>query len=353
MLIRSELIARAYARFAQHLSNEIARVARADAEHGVRPFAREVGGAAQRLSNADRGFGSRFGAGDPPSPPPLDTAVGQQLSGVAGADPRRPLRVVTWNIAGGRRALSTDAFDYDEVDLPYFAEQVRRLGPDVINVQESEIGPNGSTARELAELLGYPHVYETPMCPSHISDGKTLSLAVISRLPIDDAWARRLPTTRLDLQVGGRSVEPYDRYAQRVSVGGINVVNLHPTPLGFFGHSYEVGAGAEHAREIGAAVREMVDGPTVVAADLNTDRPGRVYGSTFEDMGMSAALKPEARTVPGWDGAPDQIYSSREFRTANQGVETTDTDHHLVWADLEVTNPRVLDSLAAAREGNT
>ncbi|MGW4325182.1 endonuclease/exonuclease/phosphatase family protein [Nocardia sp. NPDC004573] len=260
--------------------------------------------------------------------------------------------MVTWNIAGGRRALSTDAFDYDEVDLPYFAEQVRRLRPDVINVQESEIGPSGSTARELAELLGYPHVYETPMCPSHISDGKTLSLAVISRLPIDNAWAQRLPTTRLDLKVGGRSVEPYDRYAQRVSVGGINVVNLHPTPLGFFGHSYEEGAGAEHAREIGSAVREMVDGPTVVAADLNTDRPGMVYGRTFEDMGMSAALEPDARTVPGWDGAPDQIYSSREFQTVNQGVETTDTDHHLVWADLEVTNPRVLDALAAAREPN-
>lgn len=85
---------------------------------------------------------------------------------------------------------------------------------------------------------------------------------------------------------------------QRVSVGGINVVNLHPTPLGFFGHSYETGAGAEHAREIGSAVRGMVDGPTVVDADPNTDRPGLVYGSTFDDMGMSPTLEPDARTVP-------------------------------------------------------
>ncbi|MEU7768534.1 hypothetical protein AB0B25_25970 [Nocardia sp. NPDC049190] len=260
---------------------------------------------------------------------------------------------MTWNIVGGRRALSTDAFDYDEVDLPYFADWPRRVDPDVINVQESEIGPNGSTARDLAELLGYPHVYETEMCPSHISDGKALSLAVISRLPIDDARSQRLPPIRLDLKVGGRSVEPYDRYAQRVTVGGINVVNLQPSPLGFFGHSYEQGAGVEHAREIGSVVREIVDGPTVIAADLNTDRPGAVYGSTFQDMGMSAALDPEARTVPGWDGAPDQIYSSREFQTLNRGVETTDTDHHLVWADLEVMNPRVLDSLVAARAPDT
>ncbi|MGY2093164.1 endonuclease/exonuclease/phosphatase family protein [Nocardia gipuzkoensis] len=335
------------------MSSKITRIASAGAEDGMRPLIRETKDAAEVFRNADKGFRSDFDVGDPPAPLPPDISVGEQLSSVTGADPRRPFRVVTWNIAGGRRALSTDAFDYDEVDMPYFAEQLRRFSPDVVNVQESEIGPNGSTARELAELLGYPHVYETEMCPSHISDGKTLSLAVISRLPIEEAWAQRLPTTRLDLKVGGRSVEPYDRYAQRVRVGGINVVNLHPTPLGFFGHSYEEGAGAEHAREIGSAVREMVEGPTVVAADLNTDRPGLVYGSTFEDMGMSAALEPDARTVPGWDGAPDQIYSSREFQTVNQGVQTTDTDHHLVWADLEVTNPRVLDALAAAREPNT
>ncbi|NQE70991.1 hypothetical protein NG2371_05462 [Nocardia gamkensis] len=71
MLTRSDLIARAYARFAQHLSNEIRRIARADAEHGVRPFAREAEGAARVLSDADRGFRHEFGTGDPSFPHPL------------------------------------------------------------------------------------------------------------------------------------------------------------------------------------------------------------------------------------------------------------------------------------------
>ncbi|MFE2961131.1 endonuclease/exonuclease/phosphatase family protein [Nocardia tengchongensis] len=339
---------------ARTLVDNVDGLARAAANR-IKTLPRGAEGAVREYRKADQPFrAAEFDTGVPPRYLPPETPVSHQLSGAAGADPRRPFRVVTWNIAGGRRALSTDAFDYADVDLPYFADQLRRLNPDVINVQESEIDTNGSTARELAELLGYPHVYETPMCPSHISNHKTLSLAVISRLPIDDARSQLLPTTRLDLRVGGQPVEPYDRYAQRVSIGGINVVNLHPTPLGFFGHSYEEGAGAEHAREIGAKVREMVgDDPGVVAADLNTDRPAKVYGSTFEEMGMSAALEPDARTVPGWDGAPDQIYSSRDFQTVARVVEATDTDHHLVCADLEVTNPRLLDSLAAAREANT
>lgn len=71
MLIRSELVARAYARFAQHLSNEIRRLATADAEHGVRPFARESSGAAAVFSNADRGLRHAFDTGDPSLPGPL------------------------------------------------------------------------------------------------------------------------------------------------------------------------------------------------------------------------------------------------------------------------------------------
>ncbi|MGW5386102.1 endonuclease/exonuclease/phosphatase family protein [Nocardia sp. NPDC003963] len=318
-------------------------------ESGIRAVGRQAGGGAGELRRADRGFRGTPDAGDPKATSGADIRPVTQFPRVAGNDPRRPFRMVTWNIAGGRRSLSADAFHYDEVDLPYFAEQLRRLRPDVINVQESEVDGSGSIAEKLAELAGCPHIFETPMCPSHISDGKTLSLAMLSRLPIEGERAQRLPVTRLDLRVAGRSVEPYDRYAQRVTVGGVNVVNLHPTPLGFFGHSYEEGAGATHAGEIGSAVRELIDGPTVVAADLNTDRPARVYGPMFEEMGMSSALDTDARTVPGWDGAPDQIYSSADFRTVDRGVVTTETDHHLVWADLEVVDPRALDVLAAAR----
>ncbi|NUS95720.1 MAG: endonuclease/exonuclease/phosphatase family protein [Nocardia sp.] len=318
-------------------------------ESAVRPFGRRASAGADSLGEADRGFHhTSDGGGDPRAAGPWPDG---QIPGHPGNDPRRPFRMVTWNIAGGRRSLSWDAFDYDDMDLQYFAERLRRLQPDVINVQESEIGGSGSTARKLAELLGYPHVFETGMCPSHLGDPtKTLSLAVLSRLPMEGARAQRLPTTRLDLKVGGNSVEPYDRYAQRVTVGGVDVVNLHPTPLGFFGHSYEEGDGAAHAAEIGSAVNELIDGPTVIAADLNTDRPALVYGRMFEDMGMDSALDTDARTVPGWDGAPDQIYSSREFRTVGSGVVATGTDHHLVWADLEITDARTLDTLAAARE---
>jgi hypothetical protein len=162
--------------------------------------------------------------------------------------------------------------------------------------------------------------------------------------------AHLLPTTRLDLKVGDQSITPYDRYAQVVRVAGIDVVNLHPTPLGFFGHSYEQGEGTTHAAEISEAIRSLIDGPAVVAADLNTDRPTRVYQDLFDEMNMSPALESGARTVPGWDGAPDQVYSSPQLQAANSRIELTETDHYLVWTDLTVTDPRLLDQLSQARQ---
>lgn len=115
--------------------------------------------------------------------------------GDGAADPGRPLRVVTWNMAGAHRSRSHGAWDYEKVNLPYFAEQLRRMDADVIYLQESEVGPDGSTARQLAAMVGYRYVHETVMCESHMDPEKKkmLSIAVLSRLPIEEACSIELP----------------------------------------------------------------------------------------------------------------------------------------------------------------
>ncbi|WP_433709508.1 zeta toxin family protein [Nocardia sp. CA-084685] len=53
---RSEEIARACIRLTRHLESEIRRLARADAEHGIKPFPREIKSAVEEYRNADEGF---------------------------------------------------------------------------------------------------------------------------------------------------------------------------------------------------------------------------------------------------------------------------------------------------------
>ncbi|MEU7768583.1 hypothetical protein AB0B25_26235 [Nocardia sp. NPDC049190] len=63
MLIRSGEIARAALQAARDVSNSITRLARADAEHGIGPIARKAEDAAQRFSDADKGFRGELDAG--------------------------------------------------------------------------------------------------------------------------------------------------------------------------------------------------------------------------------------------------------------------------------------------------
>ncbi|MEU7768604.1 alanine racemase [Nocardia sp. NPDC049190] len=279
-------------------------------------------------------------------------------------DPHRPLRVVTWNIAGGRRVLSQDSnkpFDYGGVDLPYFVEQLRRIDADVICLQETEIDPDGSTAQQLAAMLGYRYVYETEMSPSHMDTSKRLGIAVLSRLPIQDAESQRLPSPQFELRVRAEQVQPYARFAQVVTVAGIPVGNVSPMPLHVFKdeagrrYTYESGEGATLAKEIGRTVTAMMRGRGIWVGDTNTDNPVLVYGPVFDKLGMIAALDPTARTVPPHPrrpvGAPDQLWATAEtFGVAASGTVATETDHYPAWVDWDVADPELAGLLRATRQ---
>ncbi|MFI9415040.1 amidase family protein [Nocardia gamkensis] len=271
-----------------------------------------------------------------------------------------PLRVVTWNFAGARRSRSDEAFDYLP-DLPYFVQELSEIGAEVVFFQESEVGPDGSNARQLAGRLGYQYVYETVMCPSHMDTTKAISLAVLTNRPIEAALDILLPATEVELRIGDRVLEPdekFDRYAQAVRIAGTWFVNLHPTPLGFFGRSYEEhedAEGAAHARDIEQLLRSLADGlravadgPIVFLGDFNTDDPASVYRSLIGELGLTTALDPAIKTVP-WGSAPDQVMVSAELRATRSGITITETDHYPVATDLSsATSDSVPSSTAGA-----
>jgi hypothetical protein len=271
-----------------------------------------------------------------------------------------PLRIVTWNFAGARRSRSDEAFDYIP-DPSYFVRELPKIGAEVVFFQESEVGPDGSNARQLASMLGYRNVYETVMCPSHMDTTKAISLAVLTNRPIEAALDILLPATEVELRIGDRVLEPdekFDRYAQAVRIAGTWFVNLHPTPLGFFGRSYEEhedAEGAAHARDIEQLLRSLADGlravadgPIVFLGDFNTDDPASVYRSLIGELGLTTALDPAIKTVP-WGSAPDQVMVSAELRATRSGITITETDHYPVATDLSnATSDSVPSSTAGA-----
>jgi exonuclease III len=290
-----------------------------------------------------------------------ELAAARGFGSSSAADPRRPLRTGTWNVAGLQTIRSHGMWDYNPRDIDYFAEVLNSVHPppDVLLFQEGQVsrafnemsvGRARSDLRELAESLGYPHIHETVISRSHMSADQDLSMAIMSNLPFEQTWARRIPDPDLPLTLFGKPVDPLPRYVQGATVSGITVVNAFPIPLGVLGHDYETSEGAQHAAQVAETLRSMIKGPTVIGGDINTSRPEVVYKDHFDDMGLSAALPPGTKTVPGWDGSPDQVYSTREFTTVDSLVVPTRTDHHLILTDLAVTDPDVLEALSRTRQ---
>ena len=54
--------------------------------------------------------------------------------------------IATWNIAGGRPIRTDGLFDYADEDINYFADELRKINPDVICLQETHMNDERSVA---------------------------------------------------------------------------------------------------------------------------------------------------------------------------------------------------------------
>lgn len=217
----------------------------------------------------------------PPSGDLPELAAARGFGTSSATDLRRPLRIGTWNVAGLQTIRSHGMWDYNPRDIEYFAEVLKSVHPmpDVLLFQEGQVGrvfyegqPGlaKSDLRDLAKALGYPYIHETVISRSHMSGDNDLSMAIMSMLPFEQTWARRIPDPDLILTLSGKPVKPLPRYMQGAKISGITVVNAFPIPLGVLGHSYEAGGGMRHAAEVAQTLKLMIEGPAAIGGDINT-----------------------------------------------------------------------------------
>src|SRR4051812_18003766 len=94
------------------------------------------------------------------------------------------IKIASWNIAGAHTYTSTEHLNYDAEDITYFAEQLKLVNPDLIFFQETHLNADRSIAKDIAQLLGYEHVYEVDVSPSHVDSNFRLGNAIISKTPL-------------------------------------------------------------------------------------------------------------------------------------------------------------------------
>lgn len=250
------------------------------------------------------------------------------------------LKVVSWNVAGGRPVESVDKlFDYSGENLLYFADQLAQVNPDVVCMQETHINDQRSIAEEIAILLGYQHVFDTPMSPSHIDHEYNLGLAVISKNPFTSKTYHVYPYPLFPLVWPKTGIEAnrHDKMLQVVGVDGINIANTHMQPLRLFQYSYGFSCGAVFARQMEQIMLRELSAPLVFCGDFNFDKIDEAYGRLFKKLGLREAL-PDETTRPYGDGRKsrsDHILHTPDFSPVSAAVIKTNTDHYMCVADFQ------------------
>ncbi len=255
------------------------------------------------------------------------------------------MKIVSWNIAGGCKVQSDKLFDYQQEDLSYFIEQLRRIDADVICLQESHTNDQRNLAVDIAERLGGYHVFNSPMSPSHINPDYRLSMAILAKEPFDSTALHEYPDPPFELQFAdGRHAVRHAKGLQVVGYQGLHIANTHWLSLMPFGYGYASGEGRQFGDMLVHSMLEHLPDQVILCGDLNVGEFefDQLLVPLIETLHLQNAL-PDLPTYhlpgainPKVTNAPDRIYvSGSDFVVRASEVKPTESDHYLCWADIE------------------
>lgn len=167
------------------------------------------------------------------------------------------LRVMTYNIHHGE---GTDG----RFDLPRIAEVIRGAGPDLVALQEVDVGTQRASgvdqATEIARLAGFEHVRFAEAIPYL---GGSYGEAILSRFPIVEEWRFPLPASEgAEKRVAlGIRVRP-DGFARDVLFFGTHL-----------DHVADPADRSWQSRELATALSDFLNHDLMLVGDLNAE-PG-------------------------------------------------------------------------------
>lgn len=246
------------------------------------------------------------------------------------------MKIISWNIAGGRPIKSSGMFDYLPEDITYFADKIKKFNPDLVCLQETHLTNTRSIASEIAKLVSIDHIFETSAKhQSHIDPSYQLGTAILSKTPFTGTSHVQLTDPEFDLFWSpGRKVEEpmHHKFLQTATIDGVTIANIQLLPLHIFGSSYTEGHGAQLAELIDDTFYQHLKEPLIFCGDFNFDTPREIFPKLFASINLNDAL-PREPTDPT-QKITDHILISKQFEVVTSKIEKTQTDHYLCFAEI-------------------
>jgi len=256
------------------------------------------------------------------------------------------MKIVSWNIAGGHLLTPKvkDAMGYHEENLDYFIQQLKKVGPDIICLQETHISTNGkiNQTKEIAEAFGYQyfstHIYKGK--ESHIKPGHFLSLGTISKFPIVSNEYFNPPNPKLTIQrPNGATWTTLDMgiLVSRISFRKkiINIANTHLLPLHYYKRDWK-DKDFQHMRDfVSQLFLDLKKNPTVAIGDFNYADLNEIYPKIFSLGKYKDSFT--QKTTPE-KGQQDHILLSQHWQLSKTKIiSKIDADHFICIAEIKLS----------------
>ncbi|MDQ3099297.1 MAG: endonuclease/exonuclease/phosphatase family protein [bacterium] len=252
----------------------------------------------------------------------------------------RTVKIISWNIAGGRKVKSGAMFDYESENLEYFANEIKKLDPDIVCLQENLLNKKRSVGKDISHLINVTNIYDTSAnhIANHIDPEYELGMTILSKDPFENAKSTFYPNPSFPLLwKDGSEAAIHNKFMQEVAYNSITIINTQMLPIRIWGYNYS----EEPGKSFSDAIQEtfkLSKLPLLFCGDFNTNDPQELYNHTFDKLGLKDALNSD-ETRPGTTeqfNKPDHIFYSPEFKLIKSEIVKTQTDHYLCFAEFEI-----------------
>ncbi|MBU1016614.1 MAG: endonuclease/exonuclease/phosphatase family protein [Patescibacteria group bacterium] len=243
------------------------------------------------------------------------------------------MRIATWNIGGGFIS-SVQKLQFNLERLEYFINELKKIRPDIVCLQEIHVSKNNNQPQIIAKALGFNYIKTKSVSDSHQKAGEKLAISIVSKFPIISSKFHKLANPNLEFIWKGNKAFSHNKGFIEAKISykdaAIRILSGHMLPFHLFGRDFLEDAFKGIRNQIENIILEG-NTPTIIGADMNFEDIYKLVPNIFE-RGFKSVLDNTPTTPKG--KRLDKIIISKKWVCNASKITKGKAGHYLCFADV-------------------